>query len=80
MGFFATKDCLSSVLTLFNQIACSSKFVPNSFQIGLPYLENRLRAVYSLLPCWIFVACEFEIERESDVVILYFSCLSVSPV
>ena len=74
VGFFATKHCLSSVLTLFNQIACSSKFVPNSFQIGLPYLENRLRAVYSLPPCWIFVACEFEIERESHVVILYFSC------
>ena len=48
--------------------------VPNSFQIGLPYLENRLRAVYSLPPCWIFVDCEFEIERESHVVIPYFSC------
>ena len=48
--------------------------VPNSFQIGLPYLENRLCAVYSLPPCRIFVACEFEIERESHVVILYFSC------
>ena len=29
----APKNCSSSVLTLSNQIACSSKFVPNSFQI-----------------------------------------------